>query len=47
MKSNNGIRRKFRYGSVSLGITALVIGAVILLNALASLFFGGNSAPKC
>ena len=42
MKSNNGIRRKFRYGSISLGVTALVIGAVILLNALASLLFGGN-----
>ncbi len=42
MKTNHGLRRKFRYGSVSLGVIALVIGAVILFNAVASLLFGGN-----
>ncbi|MBQ8345088.1 MAG: hypothetical protein IJY42_02345, partial [Clostridia bacterium] len=32
----NGLNRKIRYGSVSLGLTALVICAVLLLNVLVS-----------
>lgn len=42
MKNDNGLSRKFRYGSISLGVTAIVIVAVLLFNVLASLLFGGN-----
>ena len=32
MKNENGFGRKLRYGSTSLGITALVIALVLLVN---------------
>ena len=42
MKLNDGISRKLRYGSASLGIVAAVIAAVLLLNVAAGLLFGSS-----
>ena len=39
MKQENGFGRKLRFGSASLGVTALVLAAVILLNVLVSVLF--------
>ena len=36
MKTKNGIGRKLRYGSLSVGISAAVIVAVLVINILAS-----------
>lgn len=42
MKTENGFRRKLRYGSVSVGIVAVVIAASILINLLVSFLCFGN-----
>ena len=42
MKNENGFGRKLRYGSTSLGITALVIALVLLVNVAFSAVFSQN-----
>lgn len=42
MNKGNGFGRKLRHGSASLGITALVIAAVVLFNVLVSALCVGN-----
>ncbi len=42
MKSENGFGRKLRYGAGSLGITAGVLAAVLLLNILVTALCSGN-----